>query len=499
MRNRITLVIALVALFSYINASGSTLLIENTTIVSSERASILKGQNVLIENDQIISIEPYLSAASKPQLDRIIDGKNKYLTPGLIDSHVHLQGVPGMLPAHERKYPKLVEQAKAQIPRSYLYFGFTTVLDLFSSKSAIDQWNSQELRPDAYFCNGVPLANGYPMAWVPKEHRFKSEAAEYFLFDKRQENSIPDALDRMSHMPLSIIDRISSSGASCVKTFFEKGFGRLQNLPNPTLEMIQPLVSQANKKGLPVFMHANTQAAQQFAIEAGVDVIAHGMWHWDQKLAGEPSESLKSMIDDIVARDIAYQATIQVIYGEQELFNDSFFTEPLVAHSIPQELISWYQSEEGKWMQGNIAANMFDKRELVNYEKVKQRYALVINRAQKVLSLLAEQNARLLFGSDTPSGPLFTQLHGMNGRLEMQRWIEAGVSLEQLFKALTIDNARALGLSEQIGTVEAGKKANLLLLNDNPLKTISAYDKIDSVIINGKLIDRARLSAVKAH
>ena len=149
-------------------------------------------------------------------------------------------------------------------------------------------------------------------------------------------------------------------------------------------------------------------------------------------------------------------------------------------------------------MQGNIAANMFDKREFVNYEKVKQRYALVINRAQKVLSLLAEQNARLLFGSDTPSGPLFTQLHGMNGRLEMQRWIEAGVSLKQLFKALTIDNARALGLSEQIGTVEAGKKANLLLLNDNPLKTISAYDKIDSVIINGKLIDRARLSAVKA-
>ena len=333
MRNLNTFTATLFFLLGCVSANASSLLIKNTSVVSPEQTSILRGQNVLIENGRISSLMFDSGSA-----DQILDGTGKYLIPGLIDSHVHLRGVPGMLPAHEEQYPKIAEQAKTQVPRSYLYFGFTTVNDLFSSESAITHWNQQETRPDAYFCHGVPLANGYPLTWTPKKERFNSEAAGNFLYDERQKKDIPHSIDPANHMPEAIIKRVSSGGASCVKTFYESGFGSLRNLPNPTLKMIRPLINRAHQKGLPVFMHGNTQLAQEFAVEAGVDVIAHGMWHWTKETGTEPSEKIESLIDKITRKNIGYQPTIQVIYGEQEMFNESFLKVVCCHTPLPKHL-----------------------------------------------------------------------------------------------------------------------------------------------------------------
>jgi imidazolonepropionase-like amidohydrolase len=83
------------------------------------------------------------------------------------------------------------------------------------------------------------------------------------------------------------------------------------------------------------------------------------------------------------------------------------------------------------------------------------------------------------------------------GYLEMHGWARAGISLKTIFRAATLDNARAFGLDDQLGTIEAGKRADLLLLTDNPLVDISAYDTIKTVIIGGRLIDRQALSATR--
>ncbi|GAA6137445.1 hypothetical protein NBRC116583_11920 [Arenicella sp. 4NH20-0111] len=489
----------LLLLLSSAHANASRLLIKNVSIISPERGAILEHQNVLIEDGRITSIGSNADGADVASRDIVLDATGKYLIPGLIDSHVHLSGVPGMLPFHEAKYPNVANQATLQIPRSYLYFGFTTVNDLFSSQETIDQWNQQELSPDAYFCSGVPLANGYPMAFIPKKDRFNSGAAEYFLYDERQKDDIPPTVDPADHAPETIVRKIGAAGASCIKAYYERGFGHLRNLPNPTVNMVRELVNRAHQVGLPVFMHGNTQESHAFAVDAGVDVIAHGMWHWNDKDGSEISKEIESLIDSIVSKGIGYQPTIQVIYGEQEMFNTSFFNDPMFLHSAPKALIDWYGSEEGGWMREKIAANLIVGKRELGYEEVKESYALPIRRAMRVLKQLADKDATLLFGSDTPSGPIFTQYHGMNGRLEMQRWVEAGVSLKKLFLALTIDNADTLGLADEIGTIEQGKTANLLLLNSNPLKSIKAYDDIDFVILNGKLIKRKTLSATYAN
>ena len=124
-----------------------------------------------------------------------------------------------------------------------------------------------------------------------------------------------------------------------------------------------------------------------------------------------------------------------------------------------------------------------------------QRTAATIRHGAEVTRFLAERDARLLFGSDTPSAQLHTNPPGLNGRLEMDNWIAAGVSEAKLFRAMTIDNARVMRLDDEIGTIEPGKKANLLLLGADPLKNVQAYDAIETVFLHGRPMTRETLSA----
>jgi imidazolonepropionase-like amidohydrolase len=64
-----------------------------------------------------------------------------------------------------------------------------------------------------------------------------------------------------------------------------------------------------------------------------------------------------------------------------------------------------------------------------------------------------------------------------------------------ILRAATLDNAKALGLSHELGSIEVGKRADLLLLQDNPLANVSAYDSIETIFLNGEPIAREALRA----
>ena len=84
---------------------------------------------------------------------------------------------------------------------------------------------------------------------------------------------------------------------------------------------------------------------------------------------------------------------------------------------------------------------------------------------------------------------------GLNGRIELQNWVDAGAPLSLILRAATLENAIALRLSRDIGSIETGKRAELLLLKQNPLKDVSAYDSIEIIFLNGEPIQRSTLSA----
>ena len=100
-----------------------------------------------------------------------------------------------------------------------------------------------------------------------------------------------------------------------------------------------------------------------------------------------------------------------------------------------------------------------------------------------------------MFGSDTPGVDGFGNPPGLNGRLELQNWADAGVPLPAILRAATRDNAAALGLANELGSIEVGKRADLLLLKQNPLENISAYDSIETIFLKGEPIARDSLRA----
>ena len=69
-------------------------------------------------------------------------------------------------------------------------------------------------------------------------------------------------------------------------------------------------------------------------------------------------------------------------------------------------------------------------------------------------------------------------------QLDVRRWRP----LPLLLRAATLDNATALGLSHELGSIEVGKRADLLLLKENPLANVSAYDSIETVFLSGEAI-----------
>jgi imidazolonepropionase-like amidohydrolase len=106
---------------------------------------------------------------------------------------------------------------------------------------------------------------------------------------------------------------------------------------------------------------------------------------------------------------------------------------------------------------------------------------------------MLRDHVALILGSDTPGVDGFGNPPGLNGRLELQDWAEAGVPLPMIFRAATLENAKALGLSQELGSIEIGKSADMLLLKRNPLASISAYDSIQTIFLNGEAIARETL------
>jgi imidazolonepropionase-like amidohydrolase len=442
------------------------LVISDVTVVSGERAAPLEHAYVRIRDGRIAEV------SSRPIKGvEEIDGKGRFLIPGLIDTHVHLAIAPGfpasMTAADAAANPEIVAEALAQDPRSYLYFGFTTLLDLVGSGERIARWNALEVRPDAYFCGAAVILNG-KMSYV--RHPGFSYAESTAEFAKVMTGAAQEA-------PEAVIGRIAGDGAICVKTMYDSFIGM-----TPSVEELKALIAAAHARGLSVFIHANRREAQARALAAGIDIIAHGMWR-NPGEAPELDAEAGGILQGVVDKQIGYQPTTQVIVGELDMLRADYLKRGELADVYPARLIEWY-------------ARALDKNPVrTRNAGAESRIQGTIRRGAEVTRYLAERDARLLFASDTPSAQLHTNPPGLNARLEMDNWIAGGVLEAKLFRAMTIDNARMMKVEKEIGTVEAGKKANLVLLGADPLKGVRAYDVIETVFLHGKPIARGTLSA----
>ena len=191
------------------HAPEAGLVVSNVTVVSPERPRPLERAFVRIMDGRIAEVsERPLRGTTE------IDGTGRYLIPGLIDGHVHLAVPPGfpaaMTSQQAAAHPDIVAAALAQDPKSYLFFGFTTVIDLIGTAERTALWNARELRPDAYFCGGAALIQG----------QVRYVLTPFFSYGWPDDRIVPPVTDPALNTPEAVAGHMAADGAACVKTFY---------------------------------------------------------------------------------------------------------------------------------------------------------------------------------------------------------------------------------------------------------------------------------------
>jgi len=135
--------------------------ITDVNIVSPEKLDHIEKGSVLIERGRMVSVERR-KGAKKPAGATVVSGKGQFLIPGLIDSYVHLASIPGMRPevsfGQTEAKPAIIKEYFKQLPRSYLYFGYTTLVDLaVIDRRVLDDFRQAKGR----FVSQTDLPSGY--------------------------------------------------------------------------------------------------------------------------------------------------------------------------------------------------------------------------------------------------------------------------------------------------------------------------------------------------
>ena len=515
-RNTILLLLILFSLQSKSQQSAKEgILITNITIISGNEDNVLTTLGyVLIEGDKIT-----FAGAEKPALSDAYeewDGTGKFLIPGLIDSHVHLANTAGFNGPLKKKYPELIELYYQQLPKSYLYFGFTTLIDVNNYwPERINQILEAEIRPDIYTCGEqAEVLDGFNMEMeeYSQQQRYQSN----FLNDTYNPNSkLPDSIPVNEHTPQRIVERIREQQGICAKLVYEdEASGLAVSWQKPSISILKDLVSEVQNHNMPLLLHAPSLEGHKIGLQAGVQIFAHALWNWsdDPKQFNNPTlgDEHKKVLREIAQKQIAYQLTFRVITGEKDLITPAFLEDKNLTHVYPKPILEMLKTEEGQWGKNKIfgraaflektspefykalRANFTDDQKMWNHA-----FKVYEHRLNTVAGFLANHDANLILGSDSPAMNMYTNPPGYNGILEMQHWSEAGISLEKIFRAATYDNAKAFNIQHLYGSITKDKIANFLILNSNPLESIKAYNDIEQVIIRGEIINRAAMSALK--
>lgn len=447
-------------------ASGpaeGVLAVAHVNVIDVVSGEILQDRTVLIRDGRITALEPS-STLEVPPGAAVVDGSGDYLIPGLADMHVHF-GRGGGLP----NSPESVERTL----RQYLYYGVTSVLNLGAYSGSADQVldlrarraAGELLAPNLYATGGLITVPGSH----PVDHWPVPEGADRETHDWSQRGAW---VVRNTAEVRDVVARMAAAGMDGVKLIVESTHAPGESIPQMPPELVTAAVEAARSHGLPVFAHAIGNHELQVAVDADVHAVVH-LAHccWPQEELGPQYGPDPDLLRTMRDRGIYYVPTLSARLWTNDLWGDpsEYLTDPFLS-GVERGLIDTLlvsPPEPARDIDWAWRRNVLD-----------------------ALKAAHDAGVELVAGSDPPGRYTF---HGYALHNELEWMIEAGLSPAEALFAATLGAAEMVGAAEDFGTIEPGRRADLLILSANPLDDIRNTRAIEQVILDGRLLDREHL------
>jgi len=370
-----------------------------------------------------------------------ISGMGTFLVPGLIDLHVHLGTRSGpKFNAAEYTRERLEHNLNA-----YLYYGVTTVRSMGTDRQAAFDVRKAERDGQLLTANIFTAGRGFT---APGGHPSQEVGDVAF-----QTNSPDDARKQ--------VDRLASEQVDAIKIWVDDLGGTVPKIKPAVTDAI---LDEARKFNIPVTAHIYSLADMRHLVSAG----AAGFLHMIQDTEDIDPAFISQLRDlrTVFAPTLVRQE-LDWLYAEHpELLND-----PDVARSVDADVIA--AARQAGQASHPTPADRQD------YE-----------RAVRNTGKLAAAGVPIGLGSDGGSSLDFP---GLTTHRELELLVRAGLTPMDVIVAATRTGALALRKTDELGTIEPGRMADLLLVSANPLEDVRNLRKIDRIMLHGEWVDRDHL------
>jgi imidazolonepropionase-like amidohydrolase len=404
-------------------AQQPSVAILNVHMLPMDRERVLDDQTVVIADGKIAQVGP--SASVKvPASAHKIDGKGKYLIPGLTDAHVHLYSA-------------------IEFPL-YLANGVTTVFNL-DGRPAHLLWRKQvasgEILGPTIFTTG-PI---FSRAHTPED-------------------------------AVRLVDEQADAGYDAVKVFNQVSKAELP-----------ALIAEAKRRNLLLMGHISREAGFDLTVKSGQSIA-----HLDEILytyfnPKNDDHHEHVVLDEAKIPAVAKKTADAGVYVIPTLSTyastllqatdlDAFLKNPALRYLSPWALQT-YEPDRNRFKNGTSAE-----------QEGRMRAALTFQR--KLVKALFDAGVPLMVGADAPDvGPMA----GFGIHDELQELVNDGMTPYQVLRPATVVPAQYFRKSGEFGTIEVGKRADLVLLEHNPLANIANTRSISGVVLRGRWLSKEDL------
>lgn len=430
--------------------SADTLWIHDVHVIPMTGDTVLPNRTVRIIGGRIDRVDP--AGGSPPLGGTVVEGRGRYLVPGLVDAHVHLDHRAELL--------------------SYLAYGVTTVVNLRGSPAHLrlaEEVARGEV-PGPWIHTSGPLLDGDPPIWDP---------------------------------PGTTVVATPEEGREAVEDQARAGYDLIKTYNNLEPDVLRAVVEAARARGLAVVGHLprnpDRSTALPTALDAGMAMIVHGEEIFFTHLVGDlPSEAIATgpwPIDDARIREAvrlvaesgaAVTPNLSFVAMTARMLEDldSVLDDPESRYLSPETLETWRRYNPTR--RDDLEA--FAAREAVKRPLLRD----LTRRLQRA-------GVPLLLGTDASAPGLHP---GRSTILELEELVAAGLTPFEALSAGTRTAGafllRHLPDARPIGTIEPGMAADLVLVEGNPLVDVSAMRDPVGVVVRGRWLTRERLDALRS-